>query len=184
MDLPKLSPSDLRRYRNSKLYRPLARALRAYNRHLVTELNARGFPEFSIAFPQILSNLDIVGTRVGVLAARAGMSRQAAGQLIAEIERCGFVERTQAPDDARAIVVRFTPRGRKLLASVLAVVEAIESEWAALVGAESFDQMRVTLGQIADAVDPGGAFGDNDERTPEHQAPLRRSRHKPSLRSR
>jgi DNA-binding MarR family transcriptional regulator len=176
MDLLKLRAVDLRRYRNSKLYRPLARVLRVYNRHLMTELSARGFSEFSIAFPQILSNLDTEGTRVGVLAERAGMSRQAAGQLIAEIERCGFVERTQAADDARAIVVRFTPRGRKLLSCVLAVVEALESEWAAIVGAESFDQMRMTLGRIADAVDPGGAFGQKDEPAPRDQTPRRRAR--------
>jgi DNA-binding MarR family transcriptional regulator len=176
MDALKLPPADLRRFRNSKLYRPLARVLRVYNRRLTTELNARGFPEFSSAFPQILSNLDTEGTRVGVLAARAGMSRQAAGQLIAEIERCGFVERTQAPYDARAIVVRYTPRGRKLLASVLAVVEAIESEWATVVGVESFDQMRVTLGRIADEADPGGALGQKDEQPPGDQARLRRAR--------
>ena len=35
-----------------------------------------------------------------------------------EIERCGYVDRRAAPDDARATVVRFTARGRRLLATV------------------------------------------------------------------
>ena len=57
------------------------------------------------------------GTRIGVLALRAGVTRQAAGQLLREIERAGVREpvdraRRSAPD-----VVRFggcgqTPRRR------------------------------------------------------------------------
>jgi DNA-binding MarR family transcriptional regulator len=134
MDVPKGMPIELRRYRNSKLYRPLARTLRVYNRRMVDELHARGFPDFSPAFPQLLSNLDTEGTRIGVLAARAGVTRQAAGQLVDEIERCGYVRRRPAVDDARATVVSFTPRGRRLLATIFALVEEIESSFAAIVG--------------------------------------------------
>src|SRR4029078_8072605 len=88
---------ELRRYRNSRLYRSLTRTLRVYNRWLVARLHERGFEEFSPACPQILSNLDTEGTRVGVLAARAGVTRQAAGQLLREIERCGYVDRQAHP---------------------------------------------------------------------------------------
>jgi DNA-binding MarR family transcriptional regulator len=154
--------ATLRRYRNSKLYRPLARVMRVYNRRLVDELQARGFEDFSPAFPQILSNLDTEGTRVGVLAARAGVTRQGAGQLLAEIERCGYVVRKQAKEDARATIVRFTPRGRKLLETVLALVESIEAEFAAIAG-KDFEALRIGLAKIADAVDPTGAFGTADE---------------------
>jgi DNA-binding MarR family transcriptional regulator len=141
----------------------LTRTLRAYNRVLVSQLGERGFPDFSPAFPQILSNLDTQGTRIGVLAARAGMSRQAAGQLIAEIERCGFVTRKAAPDDARATIVRFTARGRRLLQTVFGLVETMESEFSAVVGGDDYEQLRVSLARIADAVDPEGAFGSVDE---------------------
>ena len=152
----------LRRYRNSKLYRPLARVLRVYNKRLVDELRARGFEDFSPAFPQILSNLDTEGTRIGVLAQRAGVTRQAAGQLLGEIERCGYVQRKPAVDDARATVVKFTARGRKLLQNVLALVESIEAELAAIAGVD-FEVLRIGLARIADAVDPTGAFGAADE---------------------
>jgi DNA-binding MarR family transcriptional regulator len=154
---------ELRQYRNSRLYRPLARTLRVYNRRLVDELHARGYQDFSSAFPQLLSNLDTKGTRIGVLAARAGVTRQAAGKLVAEIERCGYVERTAADDDARATVVRFTPRGTRLLATVFTLVEQIEEEFAAIIGEQEFARVRAALASIADAVDPGGAFGQGDE---------------------
>jgi DNA-binding MarR family transcriptional regulator len=98
-----------------------------------------------------------------VLAARAGVTRQAAGQLVAEIERCGYVQRHPARDDARAVIVQVTPRGRALLDAVFELVEAIEGEYAELPGEHEFERMRDALRTLADAVDPSGAFGSADE---------------------
>jgi DNA-binding MarR family transcriptional regulator len=153
----------LRRYRNAKLYRPLARTLRVYNRALLSDLRGRGFEDFSPAFPQILSNLDTRGTRVGVLAQRAGLTRQAAGQLITEIERCGYVQRRPAPDDARAIIVRFTARGRRLLDAVFEIVETVEAGFADVVGKAEFETLKASLALLADRIDPDGMFGGADE---------------------
>lgn len=157
------SLEDLRQYRNSALYRPLGRVLKVYNRRLLEGLHERGFDDFTPAFPQILSNLDTQGTRIGVLAQRAGVTRQGAGQLIAEIERCGYVERHAAEDDARAVVIKFTPRGKKLLETVFTLVDAIETSFAEALGTRDFDHLRRSLVNLAEAVDPVGSFGNDDE---------------------
>lgn len=158
--------TEFRAYRNSRLYRSLGRTLRVYNRLLVERLRARGFADFSPAFPSLLSNLDTDGTRIGVLAMRAGVTRQAAGQLLREIERCGYVEFRYAPDDARATVVHFTARGRRLLANALELVEEIEGEFARELGPREFDRVRDGLLRIADRIDPGGTLGEGDRREP------------------
>ena len=160
-DLP-ASTDHLRLYRNSRLYRSLTRTLRVYNRRLVEGLHARGFTDFSPAFPPLLSNLDLDGTRIGVLAARAGVTRQAAGQLLRAIEQCGYVELKTARNDARAIVVRFTPRGRKLLAHVIELVEQIEREFNDMLADGHFDHLRDGLHRVANRIDPGGDLGDGD----------------------
>src|SRR2546430_16862906 len=98
---------------------------------MIARLQARGFRDFAPAFPSLLSNLDVDGTRIGVLAMRAGVTRQAAGQLLREIERCGYVARKVSSHDARATVVQFTARGRRLLATVLQLAEEIEDDFAA-----------------------------------------------------
>lgn len=162
----------LREYRNTKLYRPLSRVLRVYHRRLIHGLHQRGFTDFSPGFPPLLSNLDVEGTRVGVLARRAGVTRQAAGQLLREIERCGYVERLAADDDARATVVKFTARGRKLLAAVFELVEAIENDFAGRLAPGEFDALRGMLVRLANDVDPIGSFGASDEPAP----PARRHR--------
>jgi DNA-binding MarR family transcriptional regulator len=154
----------LRRYRNGKLYRSLTRTLRVYNRLLLERLHARGFTDFAPSFPALLSNLDTKGTRIGVLAARGGVTRQAAGQLLREIERCGYVERRAANDDARATTVHFTARGRRLLATVFELVEEIEADFAAALEPGKYDQLREGLLKVADRIDPSGALGVRDTR--------------------
>lgn len=142
----------------------MARVLRVYNRTLIDALHARGFTDFTPAFPQILSNLDTRGTRIGVLAERAGITRQAAGQLVTEIERCGYVARHVAEDDARATVVRFTTRGTRLLENIFELVEETENGFAGVLGKREFDRIRLALAKLADQIDPQGAFGESDER--------------------
>ncbi|HTM44350.1 MAG TPA: MarR family winged helix-turn-helix transcriptional regulator [Polyangiaceae bacterium] len=163
MEVTQLSVLELRHYRNSRLYRALTRTLRVYNRMLLTQIHERGFRDFSAAFPQILSNLDTQGTRVGVLATRAGMTRQAAGQLLAEIERCGYVTRKPSPDDARVTIVRFTARGRRLLQNIFELVEEIEGTFAEIVGGEHYLNLMFTLSRLASEIDPEGTFGSGDE---------------------
>jgi DNA-binding MarR family transcriptional regulator len=154
-----------RTYRNTRLYRPLGRLLRVYNKRIIRGLHARGFIDFSPAFPALLSNLDLEGTRIGVLARRAGVTRQAAGQMLREIERCGYVDRRRGVDDARATVVRFTARGRRLMSAVFELVDAMDAEFTAALPRGEFERLRTTIVRLADTVDPIGTFGPSDEPT-------------------
>jgi DNA-binding MarR family transcriptional regulator len=159
-------PAVLRVYRNTRLYRSLTRTLRVYNRLLVERLRQRGFDDFSPAFPQLLSNLDMQGTRIGVLAQRAGVTRQAAGQLLREIEKCGYIERRRSRLDARTTMVHFTARGRRLLGTVLELVDAIEADFSAALNSGEFERVRAGLLRIADRIDPVGALGAGDQSSP------------------
>ena len=160
--MPGPSLQEIRAHRNSRLYRSLTRTLREYNRRLLAGLLDRGFTDFQASFPSLLSNLDTDGTRIGVLATRAGISRQAAGQLLRAIEMCGYVETRDVPHDGRATTVHFTPRGRRLLATVFELVEEIETDFASTLKKGQFERLRDGLHQIADRIDPGGALGSGD----------------------
>ena len=52
------------------------------------------------------------GVRPGMLAERAGMSKQAMNQLLRSLDALGYIVRTDAPDEGRARIVRLTKRGR------------------------------------------------------------------------
>jgi DNA-binding MarR family transcriptional regulator len=155
-------PPDLRRHRNVALYRSAARILREYNRRLIAGLHERGFDDFMPSFPQILSNLDTEGTRIGILARRAGISRQAAGKLLGQIERSGYVELRPDVRDSRATLVLFTPRGRRMLATVLRIIRSLDRGLASAIGKQTFERVRSELFEIAEEFDPSGALGVDD----------------------
>ena len=163
-ELPK-DQEEFRAYRNRKLYRSLFRIMRVYNRVIADELTRRGFTDFSPAFPAMLSNLDVEGTRIGVLAARAGVTRQAAGQLLAEIEKAGFAVTKPDPDDGRATLAMFTPKGKRLLANIKEIVDEFEAGLADHIGQRDLDQLLASAATIANALDPDGAFGAADRGT-------------------
>lgn len=169
---PPRSLAAIRAYRNTRLYRPLTRTLRVYHRRVLEGIRQHGFEDFSDAFPPLLANLDVQGTRIGVLAQRAGVTRQAAGQLVREIERAGYVERKASAADARATVVRFTPKGRRLLAAIFELVNDIEADFARHLAPAEFERLRVSLIRLANGIDPIGSFGDADEPA----EPIRRDR--------
>jgi len=82
------------------------------------------------------------------------------------------VELRDSPHDTRARRVRFTARGRRLLDTVIALVEDMDAEFAALVPAGEFERVCDAMFQISERVDPGGALG--DEASPTRKRPRRR----------
>jgi len=79
----------LRQFRERTLYRLLLRATRAETNEMVSRIRERGYPDLMVSYPVLLANLDSEGTNITTLAAKAGVTRQAASQLIREIEARG-----------------------------------------------------------------------------------------------
>jgi len=105
-------------------------------RHLMVgevtkRLEASGFPDSPPSFHPIFENLDPDGTRLTVIAARAGLTHQAVGEVVAELERRGYVERRPDPDDRRARLVCLTDDGKALVRAAIGHITEIEAEWAA-----------------------------------------------------
>ena len=102
--------------------------------------------------------------RVVDIAAQMTVTRQAVSQLVGEIEGRGYLERVPDPSDGRAVLVRHTAAGRRLLAEALAAMTAIEDEWQQVVGVRQMDQVRRSLTAIADHVEPTWRFAVGSDR--------------------
>jgi DNA-binding MarR family transcriptional regulator len=156
LDLPSLDPEHLRAFREQTLYRLVLRARRAENNEMVARIRARGYPDLKPSYPALLANLDSEGANMTALAAKSGITRQAASQQLAEIEARGYVELRPDPADGRAVIVDRTERGRRLLQDALEVVSDLEGEYSERVGRERFDAMRQVLAELLDGIDPAG----------------------------
>jgi DNA-binding MarR family transcriptional regulator len=93
----------------------------------------------------VIPNLPAEGLRLTELAERLRVSVQRAGQLVQELVDAGYVERTHDERDARAKLVRYSARGRRLMADVAEVDAALWDELAATLG-------ETKLAQLASAV--------------------------------
>ena len=85
------------------------------------------------------------GLRASELAQRIGVSRQAVAQVIATLERGGYVERVPDPGDARARLICLTAQGRAALRVMRSSAVALEQDWAARLGEERLAEFRATL---------------------------------------
>ncbi len=117
----------------------------AIHRRIINELNAAGFDELRVPHMAVLQFPGPDGVRPGMLAERAGMSKQAMNQLLRSLEALGYIARSDAPDEGRARIVRLTKRGRAAYAKIHEILREIEREWSAQLGPRPFAQLKELL---------------------------------------
>jgi DNA-binding MarR family transcriptional regulator len=108
----------------------------------------RGHPEIRPPHGNVMQFLDDGGTRVSELAERAQITKQSMAELVAHLERLGYVERVPDPIDRRAKLVRATPRGRQLYAIAREVVAEIETDWTRRLGKTKMRKLRELLEEL------------------------------------
>ena len=96
----------------------------------------------------MLAHLGLEGARLTELAEKAMMTKQAMGQLVDEVERLGYVERSPDPSDGRAKIVRFTPKGLELIRRGTEIGDTIQRRYASLIGEEKMGQLRELLEEL------------------------------------
>lgn len=97
------------------------------------------------------------GSRISDIAKAQDVSKNAVGQLVAELEEWGYVERIPDPADGRAKLVRYTERGRALIADAATIAATLDAEIEAIIGAERLEALRQTLADICGALSLGPA---------------------------
>ena len=112
----------------------------------------RGHPAIRTPHGDVFGHLDAEGTSVSELARRAQVTKQSMAELVAHLERHGYVERVPDPTDRRAKLVRATARGREVYAIARAVLADIEREWTERLGPERMRQLRALREELNGAV--------------------------------
>jgi DNA-binding MarR family transcriptional regulator len=101
---------------------------------------------------QVIPNLPAEGLRMSELAARLRLTLQRAGQLVAELEEVGYLERVPDPSDGRAKRVIFTRRGRTLIRDIDEITRATTEQFAGQIGRDRFRLLCELLEELDVAV--------------------------------
>jgi DNA-binding MarR family transcriptional regulator len=113
-------------------------------------------PSAKPAHTALFEHIELGGTRLTEIARRAGISKQAVGQLVDELAERGMVERQPDPTDARAQKVFFTDQGLEQLVAGIDVLDELELELGGDAGAMTLDRLRRDLAKLLPALEKQG----------------------------
>ena len=116
---------------------------------LAQKMNGEDNATVLLARGRLVPYIDIDGTRSVELARRVGVTKQAIGRLVRELEEDGLLTREADDADGRAFLVKFTDAGLEYLTRMHKCIAQIEREYERMVGAEDMDVVRKVLTRIA-----------------------------------
>ena len=123
----------------------LLMAARALFDELHRRLAEQGHPALRPAHGYAFQAMSPSGATASELAGRLHISKQAAGQMAAELERLGYVRRDSDSRDARRRPLVLTARGEDALSRSQAIFADLKHEWAARAGASNVEMAAATL---------------------------------------
>lgn len=149
------SQRELNRFRGTSINQLLMEIAKDFQRRALRKFVEQGYEGLQPAHTAVIGNLGLEGARLTDLARRATMTKQGMGQLVTEVERIGYVERVPDPTDHRAKIVRFSPRGRRLVFHAAKIGEQIQEEYARLIGRRRLKVLHDTLEDLSNGLRDG-----------------------------
>jgi DNA-binding MarR family transcriptional regulator len=119
----------------------------------LARLNKAGYTDLRMRHLALLEGLPREGARVTTLASQTGMTKQAMGELVDEIEASGYIERKNDPADRRARLIVFTAKGLHAWEEAFAIIGEMERDYAAMVGSTRYAEARATLTELIAAIE-------------------------------
>jgi DNA-binding MarR family transcriptional regulator len=123
------------------------------NRFISAGLARRGYGDVRAAHG-VVFELVGDGARATDMATRAGVTKQAIGQLVHHLEVAGYVTALPDPTDARARIVCLTERGQRAAAAAREVLSELHTRWTELIPARDRDKVVAALTELASSTQP------------------------------
>ena len=144
---------EFERVRDASTGQLLLKAARLWNEQAIARVQASGATGFRAAHTRLLPHISPEGIRLTDLADRVGITKQAVGKLVDDLEAQGVVVREPDPDDGRALRVRYTDRGTAALLHGLGILAGLEQEVATSVGKRRMRQLNAILSDVVRALE-------------------------------
>lgn len=115
-------------WRHSNVGRLLNNARNRFDQRVLEILSENGHKEIRFSHFNLIRNLDIEGTIATELAKRAGITKQAMGDIVEQCVQFGIVERVINEQDRRAKIVKFNEAGLEWLEAFRLAITTAEQE--------------------------------------------------------
>ncbi|HEY4465049.1 MAG TPA: MarR family transcriptional regulator [Streptosporangiaceae bacterium] len=118
----------------------------------VRRLNAAGYSELRPVHGMIFQILAGPGATSTELAERLGVTKQAAGQMVAELEKRGYVRRKMHPDGGRRRLIVLTDKALGHLTVAGHILHDLEAELAVQINDTNLATLRAELSRVVHAM--------------------------------
>ncbi len=112
-------------------------------------LRAAGFDDFRESMRPVMRYPPIDGLRPSELATEMGLSKQAANDMLRELESLGYIRLERDPSDGRARIIRYTERGWHLFDTGSSLSRQVGLRWAHSIGQAEYEALERALRAIA-----------------------------------
>ncbi len=119
-------------------------------RRMLERLHERGFDDLEAAHLSVFLFPGPQDAKPSELAARLRASKQSVNHLLGQLERLGYLERRDDPDDLRARRIHLTPRGRSAVLTIREAVAEVERDWERRLGAKRLALLRQMLRELSE----------------------------------
>jgi DNA-binding MarR family transcriptional regulator len=119
-------------------------------RRMLERLHERGFRDLDAAHLSLFLFPGPQGAKPSELAARLGASKQSINHLLGQLERLGYLERRDHPDDLRSRRIHLTPRGRSAGMTMREAVLEVERDWEQRLGSRRLATLRELLRELCE----------------------------------
>lgn len=112
---------------------------------LFEELKIKGYTGLKPAHAQVFQHLEKEGSRITVLAEKAGITKQSMSVLVYNMEKEGYLKRQKDKNDKRAVIFKLTAKGEKLYALADRILHSIIESWKIPKSDQSLNDLRMLL---------------------------------------
>jgi DNA-binding MarR family transcriptional regulator len=120
-------------------------------RKVLARAAAAGYPDIREGHGCVFGFIDVEnGSRLTELAEAAGLTKQAVGEAVTELERRGYLTRAPDPSDRRAKLIKLTDRGVDAYWTARRLFAEVEREWAEELGEDLIATLREAAERISE----------------------------------
>ncbi|BDC98792.1 MarR family winged helix-turn-helix transcriptional regulator [Persicobacter psychrovividus] len=118
---------------------------------VLQEMEALGHPDFKIGQLVLLANIKNEGSISNDMAKHAQITKQAMNKVVHELKEKGYIFTEAHPSDRRALMIKFTERGKVFRYDLYCVVKRLRQNYEDVVGVSEMQQFQNTLEKLVNA---------------------------------